>query len=184
MLIVLYAYSYIELASRGLCSYQPRTCRPDVHLFQGGRGSRACVRAPVVNRALLQTLQEVGSLKRMVLLCLIADAFADDVKSFCLCPSAVGSTGSIAEFLKPITSISEKKLQGGFFFFFFFFFEKANLSPGPVVLQKRCNTTRLNNLHWANALWVLEVKPRGNAICNEGIPMVSISRLLPASFCK
>jgi len=53
-----------------------------------------------------------------------------------------------------------KKLQGGIF-------NKADLSPDLVVLHEGCKP-ELNNLHWANALHVLEVKPYGNAICDGG----------------
>jgi len=53
-----------------------------------------------------------------------------------------------------------RKLQGGIF-------NKANLSPNLVVLHKDCDP-KSNNLHWANALHVLEVKPYGNVICDGG----------------
>jgi len=53
---------------------------------------------------------------------------------------------------------STKKLQGGIF-------NKADLSPDLVVLHEDCDPDS-NNLHWANALHVLEVKPYGNAICD------------------
>ena len=51
-----------------------------------------------------------------------------------------------------------RKLQGGIF-------NKANLSPNLVVVHKDC-PTKSNNLHWANALRILEVKPYGNVICD------------------
>jgi len=55
---------------------------------------------------------------------------------------------------------STRKLQGGIF-------NKANLSPDLVVLRKDCSI-KSNNLHWENALRVLEVKPYGNATCDGG----------------
>ena len=63
---------------------------------------------------------------------------------------------------------SPKKLQGGVF-------NKANPSPDLVVLHKKCNTTKPDSLHWANALQILEVKPHGNAICDgEGMPRLVV----------
>jgi len=60
-----------------------------------------------------------------------------------------------------------KRLQGGIF-------NKANLSPDLVVVHKDCSES--SNLHWANALHVLEVKPFGNAICDGGdMPRLTVN---------
>jgi len=60
-----------------------------------------------------------------------------------------------------------RKLQGGIF-------NKASLSPDLVVLHKDCDHT-LSNLHWANALHVLEVKSYGTAICDgRGMPKLVV----------
>ena len=51
-----------------------------------------------------------------------------------------------------------KKLRGGVI-------NKSNLSPDIVVLHKDCRPS-IENLHWANPLHILEVKPYDNAICD------------------
>ena len=51
-----------------------------------------------------------------------------------------------------------KKLRGGVI-------NKFNLSPDIVVLHEDCRPSE-EKLHWANPLYVLEVKPYDNAICD------------------
>ena len=51
-----------------------------------------------------------------------------------------------------------KKLRGGVI-------NLANLSPDIVALHEDCHPSE-RNLHWANPLHVLEVKPYDNAICD------------------
>ena len=56
-----------------------------------------------------------------------------------------------------------KKLRGGVI-------NLSNLSPDIVVLHKDCRPSE-RNLHWANPLHILEVKPYDNAICDGlGVP--------------
>ena len=50
-----------------------------------------------------------------------------------------------------------KKLQGGVM-------NKANLSPDVIVLDNGCKPSKGDHLHWANALYILEVKPYDNAV--------------------
>jgi hypothetical protein len=70
------------------------------------------------------------------------------------------------------------KLQGGVI-------NNSDLSPDLVVLHKRCQATEERQttgelrppkeIHWANALHVLEIKSRNTAICDgERIPRLII----------
>ena len=52
-----------------------------------------------------------------------------------------------------------KKLRGGVM-------NKANLSPDVIVLDSDCQPSQGGRLHWANALYILEVKPYDNAVYN------------------
>ena len=61
------------------------------------------------------------------------------------------------------------KVQGGVF-------SKAGLSPDLVVLHEECRLSGGQNVHWANVLHVLEVKPSGSAICDgTNIPRLAIN---------
>ena len=60
-----------------------------------------------------------------------------------------------------------KKLRGGIF-------NKFHLSPDLVVLHKDCKASEQDDLHWANPLHILEVKPFDSALCDGR----SISRLV------
>ena len=51
------------------------------------------------------------------------------------------------------------KVQGGVM-------NKTGLSPDLVVLHKDCTPSEGGNIHWANPLHVLEVKPFDSAICD------------------
>ena len=51
-----------------------------------------------------------------------------------------------------------KRLRGGVI-------NVSNLSPDIVVLHKDCRPSE-RNLHWANPLHILEVKPYDSAICD------------------
>ena len=52
-----------------------------------------------------------------------------------------------------------KVLRGGIF-------NKSNLSPDLVLLHNDCRPSGKEDLHWANPLHILEVKPFDNAICD------------------
>ena len=52
-----------------------------------------------------------------------------------------------------------KKLRGGVF-------NKFNLSPDLVLLHSECQPSEEEDLHWANPLHILEVKPYDNALCD------------------
>jgi len=52
-----------------------------------------------------------------------------------------------------------KKLRGGVF-------NKFNLSPDLVLLHDECQPSEKEDLHWANPLHILEVKPYDNALCD------------------
>ena len=52
-----------------------------------------------------------------------------------------------------------KKIYGGVI-------NKFNLSPDVVVLHENCKVAKGKNMHWANPLHVLEVKPYDGAICD------------------
>lgn len=52
-----------------------------------------------------------------------------------------------------------KKLRGGIF-------NACGLSPDLVVLHNDCQASEKEDLHWANPLHILEVKPHDNALCN------------------
>ena len=51
------------------------------------------------------------------------------------------------------------KLRGGIF-------NKAHLSPDVIALHESCGRAEGEELHWANPLHVLEVKPFDNALCD------------------
>ena len=52
-----------------------------------------------------------------------------------------------------------KKLRGGVF-------NKFHLSPDLVLLHNECRPSEEEDLHWANPLHILEVKPYDNALCD------------------
>jgi hypothetical protein len=68
---------------------------------------------------------------------------------------------------------ASRKVEGGIF-------NRAGLSPDLVVLHKDCDPTEKQNIHWANILHVLEVKPSGNTICDG----TNIPRLVVNSKCQ
>lgn len=72
-----------------------------------------------------------------------------------------------------------KKLQGGVM-------NKANLSPDVIVLDDGCQPSKGDHLHWANALYILEVKPYDGAIydgrdIHRLVTNGELGQVLPAS---
>jgi len=55
--------------------------------------------------------------------------------------------------------VKEKRLQGGIF-------NKTGLSPDVIALHDDYNCSNMEDLHWANPLHVLEVKPFDSVICD------------------
>ena len=92
---------------------------------------------------------------------------ANAVLDFLSRPECVGIDGVDSGMPQTYRVNNPKKLQGGIF-------NKANLSPDLVVLHEGCNPES-GNLHWANALHVLEVKPYRHTICDgSGMPRLVI----------
>ena len=61
-----------------------------------------------------------------------------------------------------------KKLRGGVI-------NRVNLSPDLVVLHGDCKPSGEENLHWANPLHILEVKPFDSALCDgENMPRLVV----------
>jgi hypothetical protein len=62
-----------------------------------------------------------------------------------------------------------KKLRGGVI-------NVTGLSPDIVVLHEGCRPSKRRNLHWANTLHILEVKPYDNAICDgKDVPRLLVN---------